>query len=191
MEENNPFKELPQIETKRLLLRKFRIEDLEDLYAYASLDEVSQYMTWDTHQNREATQDYIQFVLGRYEEGVTAPWGIEYKEEGRFIGAIELMSWDRENQSAEVGYVLNKDYWNQGIMTEALGEIIPFAFEKMNLERLQIRHVKENIASGRVMQKNGLTYEGTLRRCRIQKGDFIDLSVYSILREAYLKSKAN
>lgn len=187
MLEQDKIFDLPIIENKRFILRKFTKNDINDLYEYASDSEVTKFLSWDTYKNIDIAVDYIENVLLRYSKNEIAPWGIEWKENSKMIGSIDFVQYDKKNFSAEIGYVLNRKYWNKGIMTEALKEIIKFGFDEMNLMRIETRLNAMNIASEMVMQKNGLTYEGTLRKKEFLKNKFIDIRFYSILRDEYYK----
>lgn len=177
----------PRIETKRFILRKFTKNDIDDLYEYASDNEVTQFLSWDTYKSIDMAVDYIEKILRKYSKNEIAPWGIEWKENSKLIGSIDFVQYDRKNFSAEIGYVLNRKYWNKGIMTEALKKIIKFGFDEMNLMRIETRLDSMNIASERVMQKSGLKYEGTLRKKEFLKNKFIDVKYYSILKEEYYR----
>ena len=178
---------LPRIETKRCILRKFTKNDIDDLYEYASDNEVTQFLSWDTYKSINMAVDYIENVLLKYSKNEIAPWGIEWIENSKLIGSIDFVKYDEKNFSAEIGYVLNKKYWNKGIMTEVLKEIVEFGFDEMNLVRIETRLDSMNVASERVMQKNGLKYEGTLRKKEFLKNKFIDVKYYSILKDEYYK----
>lgn len=190
MEIKDIFLNLPTLETKRLLLRKYKKEDMDDLYEYASDEEVTRYLTFETYKNMEDANQYIQTLLEKYRNGnEVSPWAIEWKQNHKMIGSIGINQWDIENYYIQIGYVLNKKYWNQGIMTEALKTVIDFAFKNMNIERIELTHDVRNIGSGKVMLKNGLKQEGILRKSKYIKGEFIDCSYYSILREEYESQK--
>ena len=88
----------------------------------------------------------------------------------------------RDTRSAEVGYSLARDCWNQGYATEALAAVLRFGFDTLRLNRIEAQHETSNPASGRVMQKCGMTYEGTLRSRVFNKGHFSDVRLYAILR---------
>ena len=182
------FGSLPTLETKRLKLRLFKQTDVDDVYEYCSDDEVTKYMPFATYTTRQEAEERIKFCLESYEQ-MDRPilWAIEYKENGKLIGGIDFVKWDEQANCAEIGYILNKEYWNKGIMTEAVGEVIKFGFEKMELNRIEIRCDERNIASSRVMEKNGLKYEGTLRQEKYIKGEYVNIKVYSILKEEYTK----
>ncbi|WP_054957494.1 GNAT family N-acetyltransferase [Paenibacillus dakarensis] len=177
--------DLPVLETERLILRKITMDDAEDMFLYASDDEVSRFVPWETHRTIENTLGYISFVVERYENKTIAPWGIEYKENGRMIGTVDFVFWKPEHQVAELGYVLGKDYWGKGIITEAAAELLRFAFTKMDLVRIQARCIADNTGSSRVMEKIGMTYEGTQRKAEKVKGTHRDFKWYAILKEDY------
>ena len=100
---------LPELETDRLRLRRISMRDAEDMYAYASNDEVAQYVTWETHRSIEDSKRFIQYILAQYAKHDIAPWGIELKENRRLIGTVDFVWWRPEHQSAEIGYVLARE----------------------------------------------------------------------------------
>lgn len=181
--------QLPEIETPRLILRKVNPGDAEAIYAYASRPDVTAYLSWPAHRSLEDTYLFIQGLLYRYAEGTAADWGIVLKDEGRFLGSIGFANISRLHGYGEVGYVLHPDYWGRGIVTEALSAVIDFAFTH-GLNRIEANHAVENPASGRVMEKAGMTFEGILRkRCCLQ-GQYRDMKMYAILREEWEARRA-
>jgi ribosomal-protein-alanine N-acetyltransferase len=143
-------KNLPTLETDRLILRKMILGDTEAVFAYASDPEVTRYVIWDAHRTIEDSEIFLRSVAERYENAEVADWGIVYKGNGRFIGGCGIVGWDLENARAEIGYVLSRQYWGQGLMPEAVRAMIAFGFEKMGLNRLEARCITENTASARV-----------------------------------------
>jgi [ribosomal protein S5]-alanine N-acetyltransferase len=172
------FADLPKIETERLILRKITLDDAEDIYVYASNEEVTRYVTWDTHSSLSDTTEFINSFLPQYD----APWGIELKENGKFIGTVHFVLWQPKHNSAEMGYVLSKECWGKGLITEAAKAIISFGFESMKLVRIQARCFLENEGSERVMEKLGMSFEGISRKVMYVKGEHKDLKVYSLLK---------
>ncbi|MCM3493460.1 GNAT family N-acetyltransferase [Paenibacillus lactis] len=179
------YENLPELETERLRLRRISMRDAEDMYAYASNDEVAQYVTWETHRSIEDSKRFIQYILAQYAKHDIAPWGIELKENGRLIGTVDFVWWRPEHQSAEIGYVLAREYWGRGIMTEAASALLKLGFGEMDLIRVQARCFEDNIGSQRVMEKIGMRYEGTLRKAMKVKDRHWNLKVFSILKEEY------
>ena len=129
--------------------------------------------------------------MRRYRAGDPASWGIVRKDQDRLVGTIGYMWYQPENNSAEIGYSIARDCWNQGFMTEALAEVIRYSFENMGMNRLEAQHEKDNPASGAVMRKNGMVHEGTLRSRLYNKGRYVDVEIYSILRQEYLSRVLN
>ncbi len=175
-------KDLPTLETDRLILRKMKPDDAEAVFAYASDPEVTCYVIWETHCTIEDSRAFLDLVLSKYESGGEPEWGIVYKGDHRFVGTCGIVSWEPYHARAELGYTLSRDYWGRGLMAEAVGAMISFGFREMNLNRIEARCIAENSASARVMEKAGMLYEGTLRQRELIKGEHRDIKVYSILR---------
>jgi [ribosomal protein S5]-alanine N-acetyltransferase len=185
MEIEKIYGDLPILETERLLLRRITSDDAKDMFLYGSNEEVSKYVTWETHETLYDTKEFIEFVLDNYKNKKISPWGIEYKENGKFIGTIDFISWNTNHKIAEIGYVISQEYWGMGIATEVAKEVIRFGFEKMDLVRIQARCFLENIGSARVMEKSGMSFEGIIRNGMFVKGNHQDLKMYSILKEEF------
>jgi len=180
------FKDYPTLETDRLRLRLFNENDVEDLYEMCSDDLVTKYLPFDTYISIDNANERLEFLKKEYEELITPPvWAIEEKETGKVIGSINFIHVKEEHCYAEVGYLLHRGFWNKGIMTEALNEVIKFGFERMGLNKISVDCDSRNVGSYRVMEKNGLIYEGTLRQQRFNKGEYVDIKVYSMLKEEY------
>lgn len=179
------------IETERLLLRKFKIEDAQPMFEnWAKDPENTQYLSWTAHLNSGTTKNILTEWIKDYNKKNCYRWAIILKETGKRIGGIDVVLLMEHIDCCEIGYVLSKQHWNQGIMTEALKAVIDYLFERANFNRIQARHDIENPASGKVMQKSGMTYEGTLWQSDIKNtGGLCDLAIYSILRSNWLKSK--
>lgn len=181
--------DLPQLETERLTLRKVKPTDAEAIFSYASRPEVTAHLSWPIHRSLEDTYRFIQGLIYGYCEGTAADWGMILKEEDRFLGTIGFASVSRIHGYGEVGYVLHPGYWGRGIVSEALRAVIEFAFDN-GLNRVEAIHAVENPASGRVMQKAGMTYEGTLRKRCILAGERRDVKMYAILREEWVSTRS-
>jgi [ribosomal protein S5]-alanine N-acetyltransferase len=184
------FGELPTLETERLLLRKLRPEDAEDMYEYGRDPEVARYVMWEPHKSVEDSAEFINWAMAQYMMGQVAPWGIEYRAEGKLIGSVGYHDWNTVHARAEIGYSLGRAYWNRGIMTEALRAVVAFGFRIMHLNRIEARCIPENTASARVMEKCGMVYEGTLREQNFVKGRFDDMQMYSILKREWIGNRA-
>lgn len=185
------FTRLPELTTNRLNLRAMRMSDARDIYEYSCDPQVARHVLWEAHQNIHQTRAYIRYVLRQYRAGIPSSFCIELKDTGKVIGTIGFMWVSNENRSAEVGYSLSRSYWNKGIMTEALREIMRFGFETLNLNRIEAQHECDNPASGKVMEHVGMLREGTLRQRLYNKSRFVDVELYAILRDEWRKIQGN
>ncbi|MDQ3923896.1 MAG: GNAT family N-acetyltransferase [Actinomycetota bacterium] len=178
-------KNLPTLETERLILRKMTLDDAKAVFAYASDPEVTHYVIWEMHRTIEDSTAFLELALDKYESGGEPDWGIVYKGGHCLVGTCGFVNWDVDHTRAEIGYVLHKDYWGRGLMPEAVRAMIGFGFEQMGLNRIEARCIAKNTASARVMEKAGMTYEGTLREREFVKGAYRDMKLYSVLRSEY------
>ena len=168
------------IQSDRLILRPFSINDVEDVFLYASDDRVTKYLTWESHVDLLQTEKVIkEFYMNNI--GVYA---IELRPEQKCIGCIEFRL-NVQHDKGSFGCVLNSDYWNKGYMSEVLPLIFNLGFTELALNRIESTHYIGNEASGRVMEKCGMKYEGTgLQELKI-KGIFYDVIHYAILKKEW------
>ncbi|HNW87711.1 MAG TPA: GNAT family protein [Candidatus Limiplasma sp.] len=179
------FAQLPTLRAPRVTLRAARMSDAADMYAYSRDPEVARHVLWDAHTSIHQTRGYLRYIIRQYRYGEPSTFVIELNAERRVIGTIGLMWVQKENRSAEVGYSLSRAYWNQGLMTEALNALLRFCFETMRLNRVEAQHEADNPASGAVMRHAGMRREGVLRQRIYNKGRFVDVELYAILRAEY------
>lgn len=176
------FSSLPVLETARLVLRPVRRRDAPDIFSYASDPEVSRFVLWEPHRSLSETRSYIRYVRALYHRGMPSSWAVVLRETGRVVGTIGFMWYSDVNASAEVGYSFSREVWNRGYATEALQAVISSAFASLPLNRLEAQHDVRNPASGRVMEKCGMKREGTLRQRIKNKGEYVDVVLWSLLR---------
>jgi len=185
------FSALPTIRTQRLLLRPLRMQDDKDMFRYCSDPAVSRHVLWDTHPNVRYSRSCLRPAIRQYRAGQPATFGIERLEDQRLIGTIGFIWVNTDHRSAEIGYSLARDCWNQGYATEALKAALKYGFDKLRLNRIEAQHESDNPASGRVMEKAGMRYEGTLRGRVFNKGRFSDVMLYARLRTDVLDRDGN
>jgi len=179
--------QVERIETDRLLLRSITTKDAADIFAYASDPEVTKYVRFVTHKSIKDTHAFIRRVQASYRKGITPLWGMQSRASGRLIGAIGFLQWPNPDQRAELGYVISRDFWGQGLVTEAAKAVCDFAFRKMKVNRIEAGTIAGHAASERVLEKCGFRFEGVLRQREFIKGRFPDVSMYSLLRSDYSK----
>ncbi len=147
-----------RIETPRLVLRPWRQEDLEDLYAYASVPGVGEMAGWCHHESRETTRTILDSFI-RHKK----TFALEYKENGRVIGSLGMEEPDPdpvegECYGRELGYVLSKAYWGRGLMPEAVHAVIAYCFQTLHYDYLTCGHFVQNSQSRRVIEKTGFQF---------------------------------
>lgn len=177
------FARLPLLDTPRLTLRPMTMRDAADIYAYSRDKEVARHVLWDAHRSLADSKEYLRFILRQYREGRPSSYGMVLKETGRLVGTIGFMWLSEENSTVEIGYSLARSQWNRGLTTEALSALIDMVFTYLNIHRIEAQHDLANPASGRVMLKCGMRQEGILRGRVYNKGKFVDVALYAILRE--------
>lgn len=172
------------IETERLILRPFTMADAEPMYRnWASDDEVTKFLTWPTHSSVEVTKMVLTDWTASYAKPDFYNWAIVLKENGpEPIGSIAAVGIDEKTECVEMGYCMSRAHWRKGIMAEALTALIGFLFDEVGFNRIQADHDPNNPGSGRVMQKSGMQFEGTMRQFGYSNQGIIDVCRWAILR---------
>jgi len=175
----------PELYTKRLHLRPFRLDDAPVVQKLAGDIAIAEKTTNIPHPYEDGmAEEWISTHKELYDRGELANFAITSRDKGDLIGAIGLII-DQPHDKAELGYWIGKPYWDLGYCTEAAEAVVKFGFERLQLNRIHASHFAHNPASGRVMEKIGMTYEGTLRQ-HVKKWDkYIDLKIYSLLRSEF------
>lgn len=178
------------LETKRLILRAFVPEDKSAMYRnWASDPEVTKYLTWPTHESEEVTGQVVASWVERNAVPDNYHWAIVWKETMEAIGSISVVAMQEAARKAAIGYCIGKNWWHQGVMTEAFSEVIRFLFEEVGVNRIEAEHDVNNPHSGMVMKKCGLTCEGTLRQFGRNNQGICDICIYGILKSDYEAAK--
>lgn len=144
------------LETKRLILRPFTIEDAQEMFfGWASDPEVTKYLTWNTHKSIEETKGILSLWVNQYEKPERLNFAIELKKEDKLIGGVDVVGYlGGVRGTPVIGYNLAQKYWGNGYMTEACRCVIDHLFSK-GYSEIRIDAMPENTASIRVIQKCG------------------------------------
>ena len=181
------FSNIPTLETERFILRKITLDDTDDMFEYAKNSAVTKYLTWSPHPDKAYTFEYISYLQNRYKTGDFFDFAIVYKNSGKMIGTCGFTRFFFPHNGAEIGYVLNPDYFGNGIATEVVGRIIKYGFENLALERIEGKFMIENEASRRVMEKNGMIFEGVRRKGMLIKGIYRNIGTCAIIKEDFFE----
>lgn len=171
----------PTLQTSRLILRPYNEADIPELMPLIGTREVAATTLRIAHPYTE--EDAKAFL--RLTKETDKIWlAITLREDGRQIGGIGLRV-DQQHKHAELGYWLGVDYWGKGYATEAGREMIRYGFEELGMHRIFATHFKHNPASGKILKKLGMTYEGCQREQLLKWGQFVDSELYGLLRHEW------
>ena len=173
-----------RIETERLVLRRFSIDDAEAMCRnWASDPEVTKYLTWPAHSSVEVSKAVLKDWIPSYARNDYYQWAIVLKERGSDpIGSISAVQLNDDISMVHIGYCLGEAWWHQGIMTEALKAVMAFFFDVVGANRIESRHDPRNPHSGMVMKKSGMRYEGTMRSSDRNNQGICDACWYALLK---------
>ena len=173
-----------RIETDRLILRRYVIEDADAMYKnWASDSEVTKFLTWQPHPSVDVSRSIIVDWLKEYSDEKYYHWAIVLKDNGNEpIGDISVVQMNEDISMVHIGYCLGRAWWRRGIMSEALKAVMDFMFDTVKVNRVEARHDPRNPNSGKVMQKCGMKYEGTLRSADRNNQGICDACYYALLR---------
>ena len=176
------------IETQRLLLRQFNKNDAEAMFRNWESDaKVTGFLRWPTATDVSEAESVLSEWVKGYESPDFYQWAIVLKELGEPIGSISVVDKKENMDIVHIGYCISSKWWNQGITSEAFKAIIPFFFEEVGVNRIESQHDPNNPNSGKVMEKCGLKYEGTLRQADWSNKGVVDACMYSMLAEEYFE----
>ena len=179
-----------KIETERLILRRFTIDDAENMYHnWANDIEVTKYLTWEYHKSITWSKNILESWIKNYSKNDFYLWAIILKEINEPIGSISSVHQADDIKMVHIGYCIGKKWWNKGITSEALNVLKKYFFEEVGVNRIESRHDSNNPNSGKVMIKCGMKYEGLRRQADYNNQGICDSVDYGILAEDYFKSK--
>lgn len=175
----------PVLESPRLILRQLQLTDQAAIALLLSDRRIAATTENIPHPYPvESAERFIRNTHDNYEDGAGYSFALVRRSDQEFMGVLGIHP-NLRHLNAGLGYWIGVPYWGQGYMTEAVQCVIQFGFEELELNRIYAAYFVDNPASGRVMEKAGMTYEGTLRQHMLKWGEFKDLAYRSILREEW------
>jgi ribosomal-protein-alanine N-acetyltransferase len=174
------------LETKRLIIRRFYVEDADAMFRnWANDAEVTKFLTWPTHSDLSVSKAVISSWIDLYQKPEYYSWTIILKEIDEPIGSIAAVEQRDDIKMVHIGYCIGRKWWHMGYTSEALIRLVSFFFEDVGVNRIESRHDPHNPNSGKVMQKAGLRYEGTFREADRNNQGICDAAYYAILADDY------
>jgi len=178
-------KQLPTIQLERLTLRPFTLEDAPTVQRLAGDPYIAETTLYIPHPYVDGmAEDWIKTHAVNYNEDRSLELAIVHTEEKNVIGAI-CIGYNKKFDHGELAYWIGKSYKNHGYCTEAARGIVRYAFDELELNRIYARYLGKNPASGKVMEKLGMKYEGTLRQHVKKWGDYEDLIYFGLLKNEF------
>lgn len=179
---------LPEVETERLYLRQRLVSDAEDIFAYASLPEVTWPAGFPPAESVAEEENYLENIMPKrwLEQNIPAGYGICLKGSNKVIGSVDF-NHRHADDVFEMGYLLHPDYWGQGIMSEAAHALLEVGFNLVGLHKIEIECYSYNKASQRVAEKLGFTLESKIRDRKDAQGKRCDLLRYGLLKSEWEK----
>jgi RimJ/RimL family protein N-acetyltransferase len=171
----------PVLNTKRLTLRPLEDGDVNDIFSIHSDEEVMRYWSGTPISRLEEARDIIRKNFEWASQGDSISWGVVHTESGRLVGTCTLFKIDRENQHAEVGFILNRQWWRQGVMSEAVTKMVAYAFDQLTMHRLEADVDPENAGSLALLKNLGFREEGFFRERWDVGGEWKDSVMLGLL----------
>ncbi|MEH3139854.1 MAG: GNAT family protein [Mycobacterium kyogaense] len=176
--------------SRRLMLREFVDTDEASVHAYASDPIVTTFMEWGPN-SVEDTRAFLRAAIDHAASPVRADYDLAITDvrSGAVLGGAALSVTNTEHRRGEIGYVLHRDHWSQGLATETAVMLLRFGFDELGLRRISATCHPENRASARVLQKAGLVFEGRMRSHMLVRGHWRDSLLYAIVRDDLLSDR--
>lgn len=179
-----------QIETERLILRRFLLSDDEAMLKHwIANKEMQALYVVPAYTTKDSVGELLSGYQDSYKDDDYYRWAIVLKENNECIGEIAYWTMDSENHFGEIGYCIGVEFQSKGYATEATKAAIEFGFTKINLHKVQICHMAINTPSRKVIEKVGCLYDGTIRDYFFMNGQYIDRVIHSILKSEFEQLK--
>lgn len=183
-----PYKHMPNIVFGNYMLRTIKISDYRDLYDYGKDVEVTRYLNWGPMVlPTEAKETIRQVFYPRLKDRLPRGYAIIDLKKNKMIGTVDYHDIIEGTRIVEMGFALNRAYWNKGIMTQAVKELIKIGFDYLNYDKIIIKHLQLNFASQKVIEKAGFKYVKK-EAYTLRKRDSVirnDLLIYEMTKEDY------
>lgn len=177
------FSPFQNLETERLLLRRVDNADLKEVIALRSNPETMKYIPRPLVKTDQEGLDHITMINDKIEANEGINWAITIKDNPQLIGIIGHYRIKPEHHRAEIGYMILPEFNGKGIVTEAVKAVVKYGFEEIKLHSIEAVIDPDNIASAKVLEKNGFIKEAHLKENEFFEGRFLDSVIYSLLNK--------
>jgi len=177
------FTPFQNLETERLLLRRVNNADIKEIIELRSNPETMKYIPRPLVKTDQEGLDHIAMINDKIEANEGINWAITIKDNPQLIGIIGHYRIKPEHHRAEIGYMILPEFNGKGIVTEAVKAVVKYGFEEMKLHSIEAIIDPDNIASAKVLEKNGFIKEGHLKENEFFEGRFLDSVIYSLLNK--------
>jgi [ribosomal protein S5]-alanine N-acetyltransferase len=185
MSNSNAGEGFPLIETARLSLRQIVAADAEDIYRIFSDREAMRYWSCRPYQCVEQAHKLIESMTQAMHCGIGLHWGITIRGENRVIGKCGYNELRKAHRRGDISYIIAREYWGKGVVSEALGAVLRYGFSQINLHSIEAGVTPGNDSSTRLLERLGFRLEGHLRESFWAEDRFVDSLIFSLLRRDY------
>lgn len=180
------FRNIPMLETRRLILRKILPQDEDDMFEYSRDPETSKFLLWEPHTSRSYTRAHIRYLQDAYNRASFFDWALIEKESGKMIGTCGFTEIYEREKRAEVGYVIAPSFHRRGFAPEALEKVMEYGFLTLGLSKLSGRFMEENEASRKILERFGFQNDTTKNESIYKRGKKQKILTFSLTKEQYL-----
>ncbi|MDX1440350.1 MAG: GNAT family N-acetyltransferase [Rubricoccaceae bacterium] len=178
---------LPILETERLKLRHPSQNDLGDLFAIFSNPAAMRYWSHEAWTDYDQAKKYLNEINKGFSDRTLFQWASTKKGENRLIGTVTLVRWDESNRHIELGYMLHPDQWGKGYASEAVRAALVFAFEQLDVHRVEAELDPRNVPSTRLLERLGFRKEGLQRERWFLFDEWSDSALYGLLKREFVE----
>jgi [ribosomal protein S5]-alanine N-acetyltransferase len=179
---STPWPTFPELETERFSLREIVPADAEDLYRIFSDEETMRYWSCRPYTTIDQARRLIDGISKLVRDGAGIHWGITLRGDNRLIGKCGYNEWRKAHRRGDISYIVAREQWGKGVVSEAMCAVLDFGFDQMNLHSVEAGVTPGNDGSTRMLQKLGFRLEGHLRESYLAEDVFVDSLIYSLLR---------
>ncbi|MGG4398079.1 GNAT family protein [Paenibacillus thiaminolyticus] len=179
------FQEIPRLQTERFLLRAMEERDCSDIMELYSDEEVVRYTPLEPFQSLQDVIREWNWHQSIFAEQSGVRWVIEDTSSAKVIGTCGFLQYEKTHRRVELGYDLAPPYWGRGVMTEVAQRVLAFGFRDIGVNRVEAKIDPENIASERLLLRLGFQKEGVMRQQEFEKGRYVDIAMYSLLKNEH------